>query len=1093
MAALVASSNSAISLDKLTAWWHRGPQLSVKSLKAYLCMLLCIELLGLSAPEPAVLSLPDALRRVRRHPYGPGDELGLMEGPGVAESPHLMPRLQYLFMPDLNDGTADAYNDLYSVLHLGSGDVCLFRKPEHDVRAHPEHMFFILFLMGATFVVPQLGDAFAQAWLWKFLVMSILAPYYLVAGFAKWRYAGWISVLTGTWMQRNLLNFPSFFPGFNAWAAHTPLVTALFSHGCMLVEFVGPLLVLSINVGKPCSKVAQWTLTVWSCFVLGFLAGAFVFLSPNFVRQVPLTILILHGLWCPDGSESQRPDAQDARPLAYHCRVILAMLLLSSWFAVQVWSDISHLTGATPQFSKHDPGWPIGEFSMFVILRSVSRDSCVLWPLREEVAGHLVRQEERHVSMEKLHKSCACCSLEVRPSAALATQASKPDASVQGFVNMNLFKTFPGRRCILVAHKGRLVYEHYAPGADAFEQIELDSAAKTVSALLIGVLVTQGRLDIDRPLAEYKVKPFAYWGDRGEYWPLITARHLMTHTSGLGKGPPGVKFEYNSGEHIQHLSALIRVLTSEHYASPVDWAEDQFAKPLGLPGLFDHDGLDGDISIGGGQLMSCPQLARIGQLLMNRGAWPISSAPAWPLDWLPWASNKTSVFQLVSKDYIREMTRPSFPQVVSTYGFLVWLNHATSPEDSSCCMCTCGACFGINGPPIFGVNEEAWFATGYLTRYLIMLPERDAFVVSLGMDLTGSTSCSVTWSWFSITYDDSFGALLHYLVLEAALPLPASTTTLTSTTTTRTLTSTTQTLTTYTTTSGTTVLQTTTTSLTSAAHGNWPLDWLWPTTSTTTAGWWPLAFFDGGLKNANSTTTTTTFDLSTVIYNHGTKSNVSHVRRSKRHKKKEHEVDKGYMGGSCTCSCPVDQDFGRCYPLPNDMVFGKWSHGQEACDVFGSGYLLSERSCPNVGVVQPCTSNSWAIGGGTHDVCGRSFWTEDMGLNCSQLTFCDSSHGQPIFVDTRRLATCSCNVVRWKCDYDYEACDGNDTYYPPGSAELAQRLLQHWSAPQPHAKGWFSFSLTSVTGSLALAVALGILVAIGVRRRRNDLGDYRPL
>ena len=29
-----------------------------------------------------------------------------------------------------------------------------------------------------------------------------------------------------------------------------------------------------------------------------------------------------------------------------------------------------------------------------------------------------------------------------------------------------------------------------------------------------------------------------------------------------------------------------------------------------VPGLFDHDGLDGEISIGGGQLMSCPQLAR---------------------------------------------------------------------------------------------------------------------------------------------------------------------------------------------------------------------------------------------------------------------------------------------------------------------------------------------------------------------------------------------------------------------------------------------------------------------------------------------------
>ena len=40
----------------------------------------------------------------------------------------------------------------------------------------------------------------------------------------------------------------------------------------------------------------------------------------------------------------------------------------------------------------------------------------------------------------------------------------------------------------------------------------------------------------------------------------------------------------------------------------------------------------------------------------------------------------------------------------------------------------------------------------------------------------------------------------------------------------------------------------------------------------------------------------------------------------------------------------------------------------------------------------------------------------------------------------------------------------------------------------------FSFSLTGITGfALAVAVALGILVAIGVRRRRNDLGDYRPL
>lgn len=83
----------------------------------------------------------------------------------------------------------------------------------------------------------------------------------------------------------------------------------------------------------------------------------------------------------------------------------------------------------------------------------------------------------------------------------------------------------------------------------------------------------------------------------------------------------------------------------------------------------------------------------------------------------------------LEEDYITEMTRPSFPeaqkksfpmsfptspkrQVVSTYGFLLWLNHATGSDDSSCCMCTCGACFGVPSPPIFGINEDLADSSG---------------------------------------------------------------------------------------------------------------------------------------------------------------------------------------------------------------------------------------------------------------------------------------------------------------------------------------------------------------------------------------------
>jgi|Cyp2metagenome_2_1107375.scaffolds.fasta_scaffold734155_1 hypothetical protein len=40
-----------------------------------------------------------------------------------------------------------------------------------------------------------------------------------------------------------------------------------------------------------------------------------------------------------------------------------------------------------------------------------------------------------------------------------------------------------------------------------------------------------------------------------------------------------------------------------------------------------------------------------------------------------------------------------------------------------------------------GLWQEAWFATGFLTRYLIVLPQRNAFVVSLGKGLGLSHYC----------------------------------------------------------------------------------------------------------------------------------------------------------------------------------------------------------------------------------------------------------------------------------------------------------------------------------------------------------------
>jgi hypothetical protein len=72
---------------------------------------------------------------------------------------------------------------------------------------------------------------------------------------------------------------------------------------------------------------------------------------------------------------------------------------------------------------------------------------------------------------------------------------------------------------------------------------------------------------------------------------------------------------------------------------------------MGIPELFAYDGLvydiGGNISAGGGQMMSCLDIARVGTLIVNEGRWKdADGAPT----------------QLVSKEYIAQLKQPAFPE-----------------------------------------------------------------------------------------------------------------------------------------------------------------------------------------------------------------------------------------------------------------------------------------------------------------------------------------------------------------------------------------------------------------------------------------------
>ena len=232
------------------------------------------------------------------------------------------------------------------------------------------------------------------------------------------------------------------------------------------------------------------------------------------------------------------------------------------------------------------------------------------------------------------------------------------------------------RYCTLVVKDGVILYEKYHHN-NSETMYESDSMGKTVTPILIGMLVKRYGLDIDKPLAEYGVPEAAStpgmgkaasWNRSGvNYFKQLTARHVITQTTGYGAVPPGEYFTYNSDFYIQYASYAIRALTKE---APMSWATREFAIPLGVPDLFIYDGTGGEISAGGGQLYTCRDAARIGQIVANDGWW--TDAAGKP-------------FRFYDQAFADQFVAPSFPRNNAAYGFLVWTNNDVTGTGTSCC------------------------------------------------------------------------------------------------------------------------------------------------------------------------------------------------------------------------------------------------------------------------------------------------------------------------------------------------------------------------------------------------------------------------
>jgi CubicO group peptidase (beta-lactamase class C family) len=289
-------------------------------------------------------------------------------------------------------------------------------------------------------------------------------------------------------------------------------------------------------------------------------------------------------------------------------------------------------------------------------------------------------------------------------------------------------------RAVVVVTDGKIAAERYGEGYDADTRFISWSMAKTVTAVLVGMLVADGLLNIDEPA------PVAMWQRSGDPRADITLRQLLQMRSGLrhteaGDPPyessevrmlfldgrddmakwakeqpleaePGEMFEYSSNTTVILADIAANALTDSddpetRRLAIAGFLKERLFDPLQMTSIVPE--FDASGTLVGGSLMhaSARDWARFGEFMRNRGRAPGGE-------------------QLVPSRWIEAMIKPS--PAAPQYGYQTWLNRPLSAVGSE------------YPHPLFPERAPAslFALIGHMGQYVLVSPEQRVTMVRLG-------------------------------------------------------------------------------------------------------------------------------------------------------------------------------------------------------------------------------------------------------------------------------------------------------------------------------------------------------------------------
>jgi CubicO group peptidase (beta-lactamase class C family) len=318
--------------------------------------------------------------------------------------------------------------------------------------------------------------------------------------------------------------------------------------------------------------------------------------------------------------------------------------------------------------------------------------------------------------------------------AAVAADAGAPKDQLARQID-DIF-TAPGvgeTRAVVLMADGKLAAERYADGYDADTRFVSWSMAKTVTGVLIGMLVADGLLALDEPA------PVPLWQRPGDPRAGITLRHLLQMRSGLrhteaGDPPyessevrmlfldgrddmarwareqpleaePGKQFEYSSNTSVILADIAARALTDSsdpeaRRKAVANYLEQRLFGPLGMTSMVPE--FDASGTLIGGSLMhaTARDWAKFGEMLRRKGRAPGGE-------------------QLVPQRWVEAMVTPS--PASPHYGFQTWLNRPIPGVAAS-------------EHPLFPdrAPQSLFSLIGHMGQYVLVSPSQRVTLVRLG-------------------------------------------------------------------------------------------------------------------------------------------------------------------------------------------------------------------------------------------------------------------------------------------------------------------------------------------------------------------------